>query len=55
MQYNKNTYKYYEKLGFTINQSIMKNPELTKRHLVSMRKDILLDINEYKEALEKIG
>lgn len=55
VQYNKDTYKYYKKLGFTINQSIMKNPELAKRHLISMRKDILLDVNEYKEELEKIG
>lgn len=43
VQYHKNTYKYYEHHGFTVNQSLEYEEQLKNRHLVSMRKDIFED------------
>lgn len=43
VQYNEETDKYYKYHGFVVNESLEYEEQLKNRHLVSMRKDIMID------------
>lgn len=52
IQYNETTDEYYKHLGFVVNESLEYNEQLRERHLVSMRKDIMIDSDEVEMHIE---
>ncbi len=55
VQYDKNTHNYYKHHGFIINESLEYEEQLKNRHLVSMRKDIMMDFNECDDDIREVN